>query len=63
MDVLIRFGFTIDEIKSMMDANDEIETLPDKELYELIEILEKVGCETHHIKNIFLCNPFYLSRN
>ena len=63
MDVLIRFGFTIDEIKNMMDANDEIDTVSDKDIYDLIEILEKVGCENHHIKNIFICNPFYLTRN
>ena len=63
MDVLIRFGFTIDEIKNMMDANDEIDSVSDKDIYDLIEILEKVGCENHHIKNIFICNPFYLTRN
>ena len=62
MDVLIRFGFTIDEIKNMMDTNDLIEGIEDKEIYNLIDILKKVGCTESHIKNIFLCNPFYLSR-
>ena len=42
MDVLIRFGFTIDEIKNMMDANDEIDTVSDKDIYDLIEIFHSI---------------------
>lgn len=63
MDVLIQYGFSIEEIKIMMDANDRIESLPDKDIYDLIELLVQVGCDTHHIKNIFIGNPFYLSKN
>ncbi len=63
MDVLIRYGFTIEEIKSMMDSNNQIESTEDKSIYELIDLLGSVGCLSNHIKNIFLCNPFYLSRN
>ena len=62
MDVLIRYGFSIEEIKNMMDTNDSIDSVPDQDIYELIEILEKVGCSEKQIKNIFLCNPFYLTR-
>ena len=63
MDVLIRYGFTIDEIKSMMDTNINIEEFSDNDIYELIDILEKLGCSKDIIKNIFLCNPFYITRN
>ena len=63
MDVLIRFGFTIDEIQSMMNTNDSIDTVSDKDIYELIDILKNVGCNETHIKNIILCNPFYLTRD
>ena len=63
MDVLIRYGFTIDEIKSMMDANEQIDEVHDQDVSSLIELLEKVGCTRQIIKNIFLCNPFFLSRN
>ena len=42
MDVLIRFGFTIDEIQSMMNTNDSIDTVSDKDIYELIDILKNV---------------------
>jgi len=62
MDVLIRYGFSIEEIKNMMDTNDSIDTVMDKDIYTLIEILEKEGCSERQIKNIFLCNPFYLTR-
>ena len=63
MDVLIRYGFSIEEIKNMMDTNNSIEEINDKDIYELIDILEKLGCDFNSIKNIFICNPFYLSRN
>ena len=63
MDVLIRFGFTIEEIKNMMDTNHCIDDVSDKDIYELIDILSNVGCNIEQIKNIFLCNPFYLTRN
>ena len=63
MDVLIRFGFSINEIQSMMDNNPSLESIPDKDIYLFIEILNKVGCTDEMVKNIFLCNPFCISRN
>ena len=62
MDVLIRYGFTIDEIQIMMDTNDQIEEIKDQVIYELIDILLRVGCSEMEIKGIFLCNPFCLTR-
>ena len=62
MDVLIRYGFTIEEIKNMMDSNISIESVDDKDIYELIDLLGSVGCLNNHIRNIFISNPFYLSR-
>lgn len=61
MDVLIRYGFSIEEIKNMMDMNPEIEATEDKSIYKLIDILGAVGCLNNHIKNICTTNPFYLS--
>ena len=63
MDVLMRYGFSIEEIKNMMDTNEEIEAIPDKTIYDLIDILGSIGCFNQHIKNIFYSNPFSLSRN
>ena len=63
MDVLIRYGFSIEEIKNMMDTNDSIESIPDKEILEFLNILTDIGCHEEHIMNILSCNPFSISRN
>ena len=63
MDVLVRFGFTIDEVKAMMDTNNSIDDMDDNNIYKLINILEDIGCSRDIIKNIFICNPFYLTKS
>lgn len=63
MDVLIRYGFSMEEIKNMMENNDEIENIPDKNIYDIMDILGSIGCLSNHIKNILYSNPFCLSRN
>ena len=62
MDVLIRFGFTIEEIQNMMDSNEDILQVDDSEIEELIKLLKGIGCSLNSIKNILSCNPFYLTR-
>ena len=62
MDVLIRFGFTIEEIQNMMDSNEDILQVDDSEIEELIKLLKDIGCSLNSIKNILSCNPFYLTR-
>lgn len=63
MDVLIRFGFSMENIQIMMDTNHFIGDMKDKDIMTLIEILKKIGCTDTDIKNIFLCNPFYLTKD
>ena len=63
MDVLIRFGFSIEEIKNMMDSNTEINDVLDSSISEIINILESVGCSKKNIRDIFNTNPFCLTRN
>lgn len=63
MDVLIRYGFSMEEIKNMMENNEEISSIEDNSIYEIIDILGSVGCLSNHIKNIFYSNPYSLSRN
>ena len=62
MDVLIRFGFTIEEIQNMMNSNEDILQVDDSEIEELIKLLKDFGCSLNSIKNILSCNPFYLTR-
>ena len=58
MDVLIKYGFTIEEIKNIMDSNLEFDSIDDKKIYRLIDLLGSIGCLNNHIKNIFITNPF-----
>ena len=62
MDILIRYGFSIEEINNMMKSNEEINDISDNNISEIIEILEGLGCSVNHIKNIFITNPFVLTR-
>lgn len=63
MDILMRYGFSIEEIKNMMDSNDELELATDAHVLEVINLLTSLGCHEEHIMNIFNCNPFVLSRD
>ena len=63
MDVLTRYGFTLEELNYMLESNDDINKLTEMDIYEKIDILGKTGCMSDHIKNIFICNPYYLTRN
>lgn len=58
MDVLIKYGFTIEEIKNIMDSNQEFDMIDDDKIYKLIDLLGTIGCLSNHIKNIFITNPF-----
>ena len=62
MDTLIRYGFSIEEINNMMNSNQEINEVNEKDIQEILQILENVGCGVDHIKNIFIANPFVLTR-
>lgn len=61
MDVLIRFGFSIEDIKKITDSNNDINELDDKYISEVISILKSVGCSNLQIINIINTNPFCLN--
>ena len=63
MDILIRFGFNIEEIKNMMDTNINIDNLDEKNIERLIIILTENNCSKKEIKNILISNPLYLNRS
>lgn len=63
MDVLIKYGFTIEEIKIIMDSNYDFDMIKDKDINELINILDGIGCLNKHIKNIFITNPFIFNQS
>ena len=61
MDTLIRFGFSIEEIQTMMNTNHSIEEISDNDILDLIDLLKEINCKEEQIKNILLCNPFYIT--
>ncbi|MBQ9019131.1 MAG: hypothetical protein IJ097_02315 [Bacilli bacterium] len=63
MDFLIRNGFTIEEIKIMMDTNDSIEYVNEKNINLLVSVLKENNCTDIDIKNIFICNPFSITND
>lgn len=63
MDSLIRFGFTIDEINIIMEANEDISLVNDNDVNEIIKLLEDINCSNEVIKNIFICNPFSITND
>lgn len=63
MDVLIRYGFSIEDIKNIMDTNQEFDDIEDNSIYKLIELLEDICCDKKIIKNIFITNPFVFGKD
>lgn len=61
MDTLVRFGFSIEDIKNMMDSNQQIEKLDEQTIKEIIKILKDINCTEEEIKNILITNPFCLN--
>ena len=63
MDALIRYGFTIDEVKLMMDSISFLFSFDDKTIESLLHFLETLQCDEDIIKNIFICNPFCFTKD
>ena len=63
MDTLIRYGFTIDEVKLMMDSISFLFSFDDKTIESLLHFLEALQCDEDIIKNIFICNPFCFTKD
>lgn len=63
MDALIRYGFSVEEIKNIMNSNEDINNISDNDINKIIKLLEKCNCKINHIKNIFITNPFVLTRD
>ena len=60
MEKLVELGISEEELKSMLELNENI--LEEPELNILIDILYLIKCDERMIKNILISNPNYLSR-
>ena len=63
MEYLFNLGFNENEIKNIININNEVMNLNVEEIKALVDILVNVGCKVYHIKNIISANPYYLSRS
>lgn len=59
---LFNLGLSDNDIKNMIAVCPEIKELTDNEITNNIEILKSINCNERHIRNILICNPFYLNR-
>lgn len=63
MNYLICLGINLEELKEMVNLNPMLEYLNDKEINDNILFLKSLKCSDIIIKNIIICNPFYLNRS
>ncbi|MBQ8472947.1 MAG: hypothetical protein IJ501_05535 [Bacilli bacterium] len=63
MNYLICLGINLEELKEMVNLNPMLEYLNDKEINDNILFLKSLKCSDTIIKNIIICNPFYLNRS
>lgn len=62
MDMLFKIGIDEKDIKNMIEQCPVILEMNSLEIERKIEILRQIGCEDRHIRNILICNPYYLDR-
>lgn len=62
MDTLFYLGIEDNDIKNMVEQYPIILEIDKKEIERKIELLKQIGCEERHIRNILICNPYYLDR-
>ena len=62
MNRLYEIGLKESDVKNMIDACSVIIEMEDEEVENKINILKQIGCKDVHIKNILICNPWYLDR-
>lgn len=62
MDILYDVGINDINIKSMINMCPNLINLSKSEIENKVNILESIGCNKKHIKNIIISNPFYLDK-
>lgn len=62
MEELFRLGISDNELKCMLEQCPDIMDMSNEEVREKIEILNYIECNERHIRNIIVCNPYYLDR-
>ena len=63
MNYLIELGINSQYLEEMFKQNPMLEYLSEEEINNNILFLKSLKCDDHHIRNIIICNPFYLNRS
>lgn len=61
MNILIKYGFTIEEFQNMLLDNPDISDITDNSILTIINYLVDNGCSNSQIRNILIANPYILS--
>ena len=62
MEELYNYNLNDSDIKEMISINNDILSLSNEEIKNIVELLLKINCNDKQIRNILISNPFYLSR-
>lgn len=60
---LYNLGLSENEIKNIIEMCPEIINFSNDDIVDNIKVLKDIDCLDRHIRNILICNPFYLYRD
>ena len=62
METLYKLGINDNDMKYILEQLPEILETKEQDIEEKIYLLEYIGCNERHIRNIIISNPLYLDR-
>lgn len=60
MEELFKLGLNDNDVKFILE---QCLSIDNKDVLERIEWLRNIGCNDRHIRNIIVCNPYFLDRD
>lgn len=63
MEYLYEIGYNDEQIKNMIDINNDLLNVKKDKIIVLTRLLSNIGCNENQIRNIIESNPLYLSRS
>ena len=62
MEELFKLGIDEDSLVSMIEQCPNIRNMDNNDILEMIDLLKYIDCTDSQIRNIIICNPYYLDR-
>lgn len=63
MEELYNYDIGDDELKHILEINNDVFTLSREEILERVNILNELDCTMETIKHVIVTNPYYLTNN